>query len=72
MLIQDLTKLAAGDKFFGAVLIAEDGRVVWQKAYGYADREARIPNTVQTRFRLGSMNKMFHLGGHRERRSRAS
>lgn len=54
-----LSRLAADDKFSGAVLIAKDGRPVWQKAYGYADRDAKTPNNLDTRFRLGSMNKMF-------------
>lgn len=54
-----LSKLTAEDKFSGAVLIAKDGRAIFQKAYGYADREAKIPNNLETRFRLGSMNKMF-------------
>lgn len=54
-----LTRLAADDKFSGAILIARGGRPVWQKAYGLADREAKRPNDVETRFRLGSMNKMF-------------
>lgn len=54
-----LTKLTAEDKFSGAVLIAKDGKVLWQKAYGLANRETKEPNTVDTEFRLGSMNKMF-------------
>lgn len=54
-----LSRLAAEDKFSGAVLIAKNGRPIWQKAYGYADRDAKTPNTLDTRFRLGSMNKMF-------------
>ena len=54
-----LTRLAAADKFSGAVLIAKDGLPVFQKAYGLADREHKIPNHLETRFRLGSMNKMF-------------
>lgn len=54
-----LTQLTADDKFSGTVLIAKDGKVLWQKAYGNADREAKVVNTLETRFRLGSMNKMF-------------
>ena len=54
-----LSKLTADDQFSGAVLIAKDGKVLWQKAYGLANREAKTPNTLETRFRLGSMNKMF-------------
>ena len=41
------------------MLVAKDGDVLFGKAYGVADRERKIPNMVQTRFRIGSMNKMF-------------
>ena len=51
--------LASEDEFSGAMLIAKDGRVLFSHAYGLADRNRRIPNTLQTRFRIGSMNKMF-------------
>jgi D-alanyl-D-alanine carboxypeptidase len=50
---------AAADRFSGALLIARDGKVVLEKAWGLADRESKVPNTVDTRFRIGSMNKMF-------------
>jgi D-alanyl-D-alanine carboxypeptidase len=50
---------AATDRFSGAVLVAKNGRVLFSRAYGLADRERGIPNTLQTRFRIGSMNKMF-------------
>lgn len=49
----------AADRFAGAVLLARDGKVVFARADGLADRERRIYNTTATRFRLGSMNKMF-------------
>lgn len=52
-------KAAATDQFAGAVLIAKNGRPVFSKAYGLADRDRRVPNTLDTRFRIGSMNKMF-------------
>jgi D-alanyl-D-alanine carboxypeptidase len=52
-------RLAGEGQFSGAVLVAKDGRVLFSRAYGLADRERRIPNTVRTRFRIGSMNKMF-------------
>jgi len=47
------------DKFAGAVLVARDGKPIFEQAYGLADREHNIPNTLKTRFRIGSMNKMF-------------
>jgi CubicO group peptidase (beta-lactamase class C family) len=50
---------AAADRFSGALLVAAGGRVVVEKAWGLADREARTPCTPVTRFRIGSMNKMF-------------
>jgi D-alanyl-D-alanine carboxypeptidase len=49
----------AADKFSGAVLLAKDGTPVFTGAYGLADREKKIPNTLNTKFRIGSMNKMF-------------
>jgi D-alanyl-D-alanine carboxypeptidase len=52
-------RLAHQDAFSGAVLVAKDGRVLFGHAYGPADRKRRIPNTLSTRFRVGSMNKMF-------------
>jgi D-alanyl-D-alanine carboxypeptidase len=52
-------ELAGTDEFSGAVLVARDGEVLFQDAWGLADREAGTPNTPETRFRIGSMNKMF-------------
>jgi D-alanyl-D-alanine carboxypeptidase len=53
------TSRAANDQFSGAILLAQGGRVLFQKAYGLADREVRKPNTIDTQFRFGSMGKMF-------------
>jgi CubicO group peptidase (beta-lactamase class C family) len=50
---------AAADRFSGAILIAHDGKIVFEKAYGLADREQKTANTLDTKFRMGSMNKMF-------------
>jgi CubicO group peptidase (beta-lactamase class C family) len=49
----------AADQFAGAVLVARNGKTILSQAYGLADREKKTPNTVSTRFRIGSMNKMF-------------
>lgn len=49
----------AVDRFDGAVLIAKNGKPVFAQAYGLADREHKTANTIETRFRIGSMNKMF-------------
>ena len=54
-----LTELTANQKFGGAVLIARDEYLLLSKGYGQADRMGGIPNTPQTRFRLGSLTKQF-------------
>ena len=55
-------KLAEGiakDWMSGAVVVTRNGETLFETAYGDADREANIPNTLKTRFRMGSMNKMI-------------
>lgn len=52
-------ELAAKEQFSGCVLVGRGGKIVLEKAYGLADREKRVGNTVDTKFRIGSMNKMF-------------
>lgn len=46
-------------KFSGVVLVARDGRPIYSSAWGLANRARGIPNTIETRFNLGSMNKMW-------------
>jgi D-alanyl-D-alanine carboxypeptidase len=55
----ELDALVAQDRFSGAVLVAKNGRPIFAQAYGMADRGKQIANTLDTRFRIGSMNKMF-------------
>jgi CubicO group peptidase (beta-lactamase class C family) len=50
---------AKAGQFQGAVLVARRGVVIYSDARGFADREAGTPNTLDTKFRMGSMNKMF-------------
>jgi D-alanyl-D-alanine carboxypeptidase len=52
-------ELAKSDQFSGAVLVARHGKVLLQKTWGRANRESGAPATLDTRFRIGSMNKMF-------------
>jgi D-alanyl-D-alanine carboxypeptidase len=60
---EKLDKDAAADRFAGAVLLAriENGTAttLFTGAYGLADRDRSVANTLDTRFRIGSMNKMF-------------
>lgn len=45
--------------FSGSILVARDGQVVVSRGYGMANLEDEVPNTPQTRFRLGSLTKQF-------------
>lgn len=45
--------------FNGSVLVAEHGKVIYKKGLGLANMEWDIPNTPETRFRLGSITKQF-------------
>jgi CubicO group peptidase (beta-lactamase class C family) len=45
--------------FSGVVLIARDGNVLYQKAYGLADFKTGVLNTTHTRFRIASLTKTF-------------
>ncbi len=45
--------------FAGNVLVEKNGKVVFEKAYGFADREHHIRNTSATRFHIASMSMQF-------------
>jgi CubicO group peptidase (beta-lactamase class C family) len=46
-------------QFNGTALVAEDGEVILSKGYGLANMEWEIPNTPDTKFRIGSITKQF-------------
>ena len=46
-------------QFNGAVLVAENGKVIFKKGYGMANMEWNIPVETDTKFRLGSITKQF-------------
>ena len=50
---------ADSNEFTGSVLIAQNGKILLRKAYGYADMEKRIPNQPETNFYLASVSKLF-------------
>ncbi|QRM90697.1 serine hydrolase [Lacinutrix sp. WUR7] len=45
--------------FNGSVLIAESGKVIYKKGFGFANMEWGIPNAPNTKHRLGSISKQF-------------
>jgi D-alanyl-D-alanine carboxypeptidase len=54
-----LTAYAQQGKFMGAVLVARNGRVLFEKGYGSADAAWDVPVTPQTKFNLASLTKQF-------------
>jgi CubicO group peptidase (beta-lactamase class C family) len=46
-------------QFNGSALVAENGKVVYEGAFGMANMEWGIPNAPDTKFRLGSITKQF-------------
>jgi len=48
----------SGD-FSGTVLVAREGKIVDERAFGLANREWNVPNDLETRFEIGSMTKQF-------------
>jgi CubicO group peptidase (beta-lactamase class C family) len=51
--------LAAADRFSGVVLLEKDGEILLHDAWGQAEKAFGAPNRPDTKFNLGSMNKMF-------------
>ncbi len=54
-----LRRRVAGDRFSGVVVVAHDGKPIVQSAWSWANREAGVPNTLDTTFSLASVSKMF-------------
>ncbi|MBI5867622.1 MAG: beta-lactamase family protein [candidate division Zixibacteria bacterium] len=54
-----LDKMAKADEFSGVVLVARNWQPIFQKPYGLASKEFNVPNRIDTKFNLGSMNKFF-------------
>ena len=46
-------------QFGGAILVAQDGKIIYNDAFGWANLEWRIPNALDTRFRIASITKEF-------------
>ena len=51
--------LVRADLFSGSVYLAKDGRRLYGMAFREANKDFGVPNALDTKFNLGSMNKMF-------------
>lgn len=47
------------DRFSGVIVVVRNGETLFQGAYGYADRQKKAANRLDTKFNVGSMNKAF-------------
>ena len=56
---QFIDDLVSRDVFSGSVILTKEGKEVFSGTYGEADKQWHIKNNLETKFNLGSMNKMF-------------
>ena len=54
-----LSEVTAGDTSGMAVLVARDGKIVFQQGFGFADIANKTPISPETKFRIGSVSKQF-------------
>ncbi len=54
-----LQKLESKDKFMGSIAIMENGKMLYSKVIGFADIETEKRSIVETKYRIGSISKMF-------------
>jgi CubicO group peptidase (beta-lactamase class C family) len=47
------------NRFNGSVLVSKNGKIIYEKAYGYQDAEKYILNTTNTIYQIGSTTKEF-------------
>jgi CubicO group peptidase (beta-lactamase class C family) len=45
--------------FSGNVLVAQKGKIIYEKAFGLADRELNVKNNLKGKFQIGSLTKQF-------------
>ncbi|OZV70091.1 serine hydrolase domain-containing protein [Winogradskyella aurantia] len=45
------------ENFSGNILVAVEGETIYSKSIGYANRELSVKNTLDTKFRIGSISK---------------
>ena len=45
------------------MLVARDGKILFERGFGYANLEHRVPVTPTTKFRIGSITKQFSVTG---------
>ncbi len=54
-----MDRMVTQQKFNGSVMVTKAGQTLLSKGYGWANVEHEVPNTPQTKFRIGSITKQF-------------
>ena len=54
-----ITRFLEEKEFNGAVLVAKDGEILLSRGFDLANRDTNLPNSAETRFRIGSITKQF-------------
>ncbi|MBZ5505561.1 MAG: serine hydrolase [Acidobacteriia bacterium] len=57
--MEQIIQAAVPKRFMGSVLVAQNGKILLDKGYGFANLEWEIPNSPASKFRLGSITKQF-------------
>lgn len=47
------------NEFSGVVIVSKNGKNIYKKPFGLADREWGIKNSIETKFEIGSLTKQF-------------
>src|SRR6266480_4596215 len=50
-------RYADSDFFSGVIRVTKGDRIIYENAFGYADRGWQVPNSLQTRFQIASLSK---------------
>jgi CubicO group peptidase (beta-lactamase class C family) len=53
------TALETHNKFMGSISVSRNGELLYSRAIGYADADQKIKSTTETKYRIGSITKMF-------------
>jgi len=56
---QRMHRFAEDNHFSGTVLVARDGDILYQEAFGLANRELEVPNDIISKYRIASLTKAF-------------
>ncbi|OPA73063.1 hypothetical protein BVG16_30835 [Paenibacillus selenitireducens] len=54
-----LSTLQDNNEFSGSVLLAKESKIIFNRGYGFANREHQVMNSTDTKFRIGSITKQF-------------